>query len=133
MRIVDPAIVRPLLAEWEMAKAGIAAMVQRADAAGSPAGQTRLRRQADQVLRTFLERLRKFTVLDPACGSGNFLYLALHALNPSLTTRFEVCCLSMRWRAIIPRMALHVGCLCRIRGQTIIFLMPPGAGSAPST
>ena len=53
--------------------------------------------------------------------------------NPSLTTRFEVCCLSMRWRAIIPRMALHVGCLCRIRGQTIIFLMPPGAGSAPST
>ena len=55
------------------------------------------------------------------------------ALSPSLTTRFEVCCLSMRWRAIIPRMALHVGCLCRIRGQTIIFLMPPGAGSAPST
>ena len=54
-------------------------------------------------------------------------------IGPSLTTRFEVCCLSMRWRAIIPRMALHVGCLCRIRGQTIIFLMPPGAGSAPST
>ena len=22
-----------------------------------------------------------FTVLDPACGSGNFLYLALHALK----------------------------------------------------
>ena len=48
---------------------------------GSPAAQTRLRRQADQVLRTFLERLRTFTVLDPACGSGNFLYLALHALK----------------------------------------------------
>ena len=59
--------------------------------------------------------------------------LLRYNLDPSLTTRFEVCCLSMRWRAIIPRMALHVGCLCRIRGQTIIFLMPPGAGSAPST
>ncbi len=81
MRIVDPVIVRPLLAEWETAKAGIAAMVERADAAGSQAAQSRMRRQADEALRTFLERLRTFTVLDPACGSGNFLYLALHALK----------------------------------------------------
>ena len=81
MRIVKPVIVRPLLAEWETAKTGIAAMMERADAAGSPAAQTRLRRQADRALRTFLERLRRFTVLDPACGSGNFLYLALHALK----------------------------------------------------
>ena len=81
MRIVDPVIVRPLLAEWEAAKAGIADKLERADAAGSPAAQTRQRRQADRALRTFLERLRKFTVLDPACGSGNFLYLALHTLK----------------------------------------------------
>ena len=32
-------------------------------------------------MRAFLERLRSFTVLDPACGSGNFLYLALQALK----------------------------------------------------
>ena len=81
MRIVDPMIVRPLLAEWDTAKAGIAVLVERADAAGSRAAQTRIRRQADQALRAFLERLRRFTVLDPACGSGNFLYLALHALK----------------------------------------------------
>ena len=81
MRIIEPVIVRPLLAEWNTAKADIAAMVERAGAAGSPAAQTRLRRQADQALRAFLERLRRFTVLDPACGSGNFLYLALHALK----------------------------------------------------
>ena len=81
MRIVDPVIVRPLLAEWETAKAGIAAMVERADAARSPAARTRLKRQAERALRSFIERLRTFTVLDPACGSGNFLYLALHALK----------------------------------------------------
>ena len=81
MRIIEPVIVCPLLAEWKTAKTGIAAMVERADAAGSPAAQTRLRRRADQTLRTFLERLRSFTVLDPACGSGNFLYLALQALK----------------------------------------------------
>ncbi|MYF51024.1 MAG: class I SAM-dependent DNA methyltransferase [Gammaproteobacteria bacterium] len=81
MRIVEPVIVRPLLAEWETAKAGIAATVERADAEGSSAARTRLRRRADRALRTFLERLRRFAVLDPACGSGNFLYLALHALK----------------------------------------------------
>ena len=81
MAIVDPVIVRPLLAEWETAKAEIAAAMERADAAGSTAARTRLRRQADRTRHTFLERLRRFTVLDPACGSGNFLYLALHALK----------------------------------------------------
>jgi type II restriction/modification system DNA methylase subunit YeeA len=29
----------------------------------------------------FLKRLRSVTVLDPACGSGNFLYIALHTLK----------------------------------------------------
>ena len=81
MRIVDPVIVRPLFAEWEAAKAVIAKTLKRADGAGSRAAQTRLRRQANQARQTFLERLRNFTVLDPACGSGNFLYLALHALK----------------------------------------------------
>ena len=39
------------------------------------------RNEAEQRYRAFLERLRTFTVLDPACGSGNFLYLALQALK----------------------------------------------------
>ena len=78
MQIVDPMIIRPVLAEWETVKAGIATEAERSDAAGSAAARTRMRRQADEMLRTFLERLRTFTVLDPACGSGNFLYLALH-------------------------------------------------------
>ena len=81
MRIVDPVIVRPLLAEWETTKAEISALVERADVARSRASGTRLQRQANEKLRNFLERLRTFTVLDPACGSGNFLYLSLHALK----------------------------------------------------
>ena len=55
--------------------------LERADVAGSRGGQTRWRGRAEEQLRGFLERLRGFTVLDPACGSGNFLYLALHALK----------------------------------------------------
>ena len=81
MRIIEPVIVRPLLAEWESEKAMIAAALERAEEARSEAARTRRRRQADGLLRAFLERLRRFTALDPACGSGNFLYLALHALK----------------------------------------------------
>ena len=81
MRIIDPVIVRPLLAEWKTAKGRIAVSVERANAVKSRAAATRHRRQAEKSLGSFLERLRQFTVLDPACGSGNFLYLALHALH----------------------------------------------------
>ncbi len=81
MLIVEPVVNRPWLAEWEAEKAEIAAELERADAAKSPATRTRRRNQAEQRYRTFLDRLRAFTVLDPACGSGNFLYLALQALK----------------------------------------------------
>ena len=80
MRIIEPVIVRPLLAEWETEKTAIAAALERTEAARSEAAP-RQRRQADGLLRVFLERLRRLTALDPACGSGNFLYLALHALK----------------------------------------------------
>ncbi len=82
MRIVEPVVVRPWLAEWERAKAEMGDHLDRADAAkkSSPA-RKRARERANEALRGFLARLRAFRVLDPACGSGNFLYLALQALK----------------------------------------------------
>ena len=68
MMIVRPVIIEPLWAEWEAVKAAIQ----------KPRTSTK-RQQA--LLNGFLERLKKFRVLDPACGSGNFLYLALLALK----------------------------------------------------
>lgn len=38
------------------------------------------KREAHDVVEAWLERLATFRVLDPACGSGNFLYVALHEL-----------------------------------------------------
>ena len=55
--------------------------LERAESAKSRAARTKRRNEAEQRYRAFLERLRRFTVLDPACGSGNFLYLALQALK----------------------------------------------------
>jgi len=38
------------------------------------------RKKLERALLDFAERLAHVTVLDPACGSGNFLYVALHML-----------------------------------------------------
>ena len=81
MQIVEPVVVRPWLREWERTRAEISLRLERADVAATSAGRSRQRGRAESTLRNFLERLRAFTVLDPACGSGNFLYLALHALK----------------------------------------------------
>ena len=81
MLIVEPVVIRPWLAAWKSEKAGISAELERATAAKSPATRTKRRNEAERRYRAFLNRLRAFTVLDPACGSGNFLYLALQSLK----------------------------------------------------
>ncbi len=81
MLIVEPVVIRPWLAEWKAEKAEIAVDLERAEAAKSPATRTKRRNEAERRYRTFLNRMRAFTVLDPACGSGNFLNLALQALK----------------------------------------------------
>lgn len=73
MKIVRPVVVEPWLAQWEAEKAELAKLIGKATRTISKAAQTRF--------NSFLERLRAFTVLDPACGSGNFLYLALRSLK----------------------------------------------------
>ena len=78
MRIIEPVITRPWLAEWETAKELIAHEMAQVD---QPGEGGRRRNQAERLLREFLARLRRFRVLDPACGSGNFLYLALRELK----------------------------------------------------
>ena len=81
MQIVEPVIVRPWLAEWAAAKEQLNGLLNHAGKATTSQTASRRRQRAERQLREFLERLAGFRVLDPACGSGNFLYLALHALK----------------------------------------------------
>ncbi len=92
MKIVEPVVIRPLLAEWAAVKAEIEPLAMQAesltpktqsrgDRAVADKQAVRLRAQAEALREKFLERLRAVRILDPACGSGNFLYLALHAVK----------------------------------------------------
>ena len=78
-RIIDPVIVAPLSAEWNSAKMQIAEHMAAYQSGGK--GSQKALQSATALFHTHLERLKNFRVLDPACGSGNFLYLALRTLK----------------------------------------------------
>ena len=89
MQIVNPVIVEPLMSEWAGVKAQIVDLLENAPKetkdrllrGAELAARTRAHNAAEELHREFLERLKAFRVLDPACGSGNFLYLALLELK----------------------------------------------------
>jgi hypothetical protein len=76
--LVEPAVIEPMRAEFEAMKTRVVELLA--------AGKRVTKRTPDsenpeKVFHAYLERLRNIRVLDPACGSGNFLYLALQALK----------------------------------------------------
>ena len=64
--LVEPVVMTPLRRDWENVKSAITA----ADA-----------ELAKVTIQDFLDRLGKVRILDPACGSGNFLYVALNLMH----------------------------------------------------
>lgn len=81
MQIVTPVIIEPLMAEWAGVKAMMEAALSKAGTASTKGVRTKAENEAQKLFSSFTERLANFRVLDPACGSGNFLYLSLLALK----------------------------------------------------
>jgi hypothetical protein len=77
-KLVEPVIVRPLRREYAAMQARVTELLLagRKVTKSTPKDQ-----DPAAVFEAFLERLRGVRVLDPACGSGNFLVLALWALK----------------------------------------------------
>lgn len=99
-RLVDPVVRQPLMTEWDTIKRSISGLLSKRDlfavrAKGIPSKSpalkarhsgirsqaSRANKQARDLQSGFMDRLSSFRVLDPACGSGNFLFLALKALK----------------------------------------------------
>lgn len=68
--LVNATIIEPLRARWEAAQAAIEAARADGDAG-----------EALRIARAFLAELTAIRVLDPACGTGNFLYVSLLLLK----------------------------------------------------
>lgn len=69
-RLVIPTVIEPLRAEWE----SVQAAAVRLDAEDKA-------REARETVEQFHQRLCQIRVLDPACGSGNFLYVSLELMK----------------------------------------------------
>jgi hypothetical protein len=79
-RLVLPTVMEPLRAEWANAQA--AALVLAHEAAElSGRAMTEKLTEARAEVRKFHHRLCSLRVLDPACGSANFLYVTLEHLK----------------------------------------------------
>lgn len=79
MKIIRPVIEEPLLAEWQPIKIKISNYMKKFEAGGK--GSQIALNEAQKAFLGYLNRLHEYKVLDPACGSGNFLYLALKTLK----------------------------------------------------
>ncbi len=82
LRVIEPVLMAPLRRAWEETVETVRGHLAKAASAKTAAADTKLRNAARRVIETFrkdvLDRTR---VLDPACGSGNFLYVALERLH----------------------------------------------------
>ena len=77
--MVEPVLMRPLRAEWEETQARARPYL---DWAGQQEQDREfLRERLRAILSEFQDKLVGMTVLDPACGSGNFLYVSLALLK----------------------------------------------------
>ena len=69
-RVVEPTLMEPLRAEWEATRAAAVKLAKDDDLDG-----------ARKAIKTYHRRLCEVRVLDPACGTGNFLYVSLELMK----------------------------------------------------
>ena len=77
--IVEPVVIEPLQRRWEEVKAEATALADQSKVAKGRA-HTKLREELREKILDWMAELSAVRVLDPACGSGNFLYLALRRM-----------------------------------------------------
>jgi hypothetical protein len=78
LRLVEPVLMEPLRRDWAQTQEKITPLVL---AGRKVTARTSADQNPERIFGAFLERLRAIRVLDPACGSGNFLYISLQLLK----------------------------------------------------
>jgi hypothetical protein len=78
-RLVKPVVMEPLREEWFLIETEVSRLLAPEPGAEDP--KPNQRKKAEQEIRTFLDKLRQIKILDPACGTGNFLYVSMDLLK----------------------------------------------------
>jgi type II restriction/modification system DNA methylase subunit YeeA len=73
LKIVEPVILEPLRQEWRTIRNSIESQKVK--------DNKQHKKLVEQPISEFLQKLHTLKVLDPACGSANFLYVAMQELK----------------------------------------------------
>ena len=76
-RLVKPTIEEPLRADWDVVRVEVRQLVEASEDARTEKTRKAKLKEALEITHAFQKKLCSIQVLDPACGSGNFLYVAL--------------------------------------------------------
>ena len=71
----------PLRREWEAIKIQARELAAKRDTAPTTAVKTRIQNELTSLVMNFAQKIWAIRVLDPACGSANFLYISLRLLK----------------------------------------------------
>ncbi len=108
-KLIEPLVSEPLAAEWANTRQQIAELAPKFGMVkGRKKNEYRPNgalQSGNALLQGFFNRLNAFRVLDPACGSGNFLYLALKALR-DIEKRAHI---DAQELGLQPELAMHSG------------------------
>lgn len=82
--LIEPVLMRPLEERWAAVRQQVLETleIERAEESARNHRQARIRTdlKSETLLAAWIEELASIRVLDPACGSGNFLYVALRRM-----------------------------------------------------
>ena len=78
--LIEPVLMQPLERRWAEVRANILDALDSERASSKRQSQFKSSPKAEALLGIWINELTSVRVLDPACGSGNFLYLALRRM-----------------------------------------------------
>ncbi|MBN1343267.1 MAG: class I SAM-dependent DNA methyltransferase [Phycisphaerae bacterium] len=78
--VVEPVVMAPLRREWDEVRRKVQEQLDRRALGKTKATRTKADTTIADALLAFVHRLATVRILDPACGSGNFLYVAIQQL-----------------------------------------------------
>lgn len=80
-RLVRRVVMEPLRSDWEGVLVEVEGILSAVGENDDAEAHRKAREKAVAVVRAFLAELRELRVLDPACGTGNFLYVSMELVK----------------------------------------------------
>lgn len=80
-RLVKPVVMEPLQAQWVVVQGEAKQYLEASELQTTRLKKENQKKKAIETLEAFLSDLRQTRILDPACGTGNFLYVTLDLMK----------------------------------------------------